>query len=129
MIGFAVALTSEAILPLDGLFGEYSGRSTLVLGLCLGGVVVIGLAAMAAYVSTLPGQSGAAAAGSGAGRRRKSRFLEPVLASLTSTFGSEGSVTDKNVDTALELTMENVFTPVFLKENFPFLSSESTSRR
>ena len=43
------------------------------------------------------------------------RLLEPVLASLTSKRRSLAGVTQRNVDRSLDLLMDAVFTPLFIR--------------
>jgi len=42
-------------------------------------------------------------------------LLEPVLASLTSQRRSLAGVTQRNVDRSLDLLMDTVFTPIFIR--------------
>lgn len=101
MIGIFVAATAEAILPWNGIFGEYAGAERLpyVYTYFEFGAALVGVGVLAGFVTVR-------------WKGRRARFLEPILASLTSNFGSAGAVSKENVDNALELTIESVFTPM-----------------
>lgn len=101
MIGVFVAATAEAILPWNGIFGEYAGADRLpyVYTFFEIGVALVGVGVLAGFLTVQ-------------WKGRRARFLEPILASLTSNFGSAGAVSKENVDNALELTIESVFTPM-----------------
>lgn len=101
MIGVFVAATAEAILPWNGIFGEYAGTERLpyVYTFFEIGAALVGVGVLAGFLTVQR-------------KGRRARFLEPILASLTSNFGSAGAVSKENVDNALELTIESVFTPM-----------------
>jgi hypothetical protein len=99
MIGFAVAAAAEALLPAGGLFGAFDPCAFAAAGAAL-------VSASAALAWASP-------------RRLSRRLLEPVLASLTSESRSGGSLSGRDVDTALDCTLEDVFSFAFLRTAFP----------
>ena len=105
MIGFAVAALSEAALPGGGLFGGFQDAQGFSL---LGAALV---ASSAGLALALP-------------RRLSRRLLEPVLASLTSKARSTGSVSGRDVDCALDTTVDSIFTSKFISLAFPMEADE-----
>ena len=103
MCGFAVAAAAEVIFPwsgTSGLFGQFEsseGFAILLAGLLTCSIIL-------AVSSPI---------------KLSRSLLEPIMASLTSKSRSQGSVTGRNVDGALDSAMESVFNPNFVREVFP----------
>lgn len=103
MVGFAVALSVELLVPhsgATGLFGQFDSAGAFVF--LVAGLVTCSVALAASSPVKL-----------------SRTLLEPVLASLTSKSRSACSVTGRNVDGALDSAMESVFNPAFVRQVFP----------
>lgn len=106
MVAVGVAAALELVTYLDGardsvgLFGSVSSTQLAAAALA------IALSALLATTSkTRP--------------RTAQLLLEPLLASLTSASRSQGSVTQGNVDCALDALLDSVFCYEFLRRTFP----------
>jgi len=80
--------------------------------------------AVVALCAALVAASAALAASSTRVNKASRQLLEPVLASLTSKSRSRGSVSQREVDSALDGTFESVFTAAFLRIAFPMESAD-----
>lgn len=92
MIGFATAFFTELIVDNQGLFGAFPKHDASLFAAT--GMLLV-----------------ACSAGLAAASKRKlgMRFTESVLVSLTSVQRSQGSVTAKNVDNAVDFVLDTVF--------------------
>jgi hypothetical protein len=105
MMGFLVAAVTETLLPSlggssRGLFGDFHGSFFFSFGFFL----VAASVALAASSTNRLGR----------------QLLEAVITSLTSRNRSSGSVTNTNVDCALDSAFDAVFDNAFLMRNLLF---------
>lgn len=119
MIGFAVAAAAESLAgPGKGLFGESNSEQLVAFGILCASMIVS--SSMLAFISTRVSSS--------IFNKQKTigiRFLEPVIASLTSLSRSQGAVSQKvNVDSALDSAMETVFSSSFVETAFPIMEND-----
>ncbi|KAI7843550.1 hypothetical protein COHA_002792 [Chlorella ohadii] len=106
MIAAAVALAVELAMPSSGGVFGWAASSDLAAQ----------LAALGTFMLCCSVGLAARTTGRPAARRL---LLEPVLASLTSQRRSLAGVTQRNVDRSLDLLMDTVFTPIFIRKHFP----------
>lgn len=95
MVGFAIAFCSELLLP-KGLFGAWKVDYNLIF------YTALSLVCSAAVLATM------------SKRRLGKPFREAVLTSLTALSRSAGSITNRNVDGAVDYVFEQVFAKSFL---------------
>jgi len=103
MLGFLVAAITESLLPGEqgqGLFGNLQDVGVLLAF----ATVLVSIAAFSATRNTT--------------HRLGLQFLEAVITSLTSPTRSTGSVTNTNVDSALDSAFDMVFNRDFLSRVF-----------
>lgn len=114
MLGFAIAVFLEAgLLPtldVQGVFGTFGALEAFAwLGISL--VACSTVLALASTRKVLRRSIG-------------KRLLEPVLASLTSKSRSDGAVSGRNVDGALDAVMDSTFSAAFLRAVLPSEADE-----
>ena len=105
MLGFIAAAGAEVVVfgtGTAGVFGEIQSQLSQP-------AIFLALAVIAtsAVLGAIPTQ------GKGA------LLLEPVIASLTSRGRSQGSISQRDVDLALDAALESVFSPGFIQTYFP----------
>lgn len=118
-------------------FETFAGRSAM-LGFAaaallegVGGSVFVNprfeLSAVALLCAAMVAASALLAASSTRVSKASRLLLEPVLASLTSKSRSRGSVSQREVDSALDGTFESVFTAAFLRIAFPMEQADGSA--